>query len=56
MKHWTVEIIEAEDDSEDLVLPLPEELLKEIGWTEGDVLEWIDNKDGTWELRKKEND
>jgi len=24
-----------------------------MDWTEGDTLEWIDNKDGTWTLRKK---
>ena len=37
---------------EDGVLTLPEDILQETGWKEGDMLEWIDNKDGTLELRK----
>jgi len=36
-----------------LILPFPEDLLKLQGWAEGDVLEWIDLKDGTWEIKKK---
>jgi bifunctional DNA-binding transcriptional regulator/antitoxin component of YhaV-PrlF toxin-antitoxin module len=48
-------IVTLEEDPEtgDLILPLPEELLKETGWKTGDVLEWIDNNDGTYTLRKK---
>jgi len=38
--------------SDDGVLTLPDDLLQETGWKEGDVLEWIDNEDGTLELRK----
>ena len=30
-----------------------EEILDELKWKEGDVLEWIDNKDGSWSLVKK---
>ena len=37
---------------DDGVLTLPEDILQETGWKDGDVLEWIDNKDGTLELRK----
>ena len=37
---------------DDGVLTLPEDILQETGWKEGDVLEWIENKDGTIELRK----
>ncbi len=37
---------------DDGVLTFTEEILQETGWKEGDVLEWIDNKDGTLELRK----
>ena len=50
-------VITLEDDPEtgDLIMPLTDEMLKSAGWKEGDVLEWIDNKDGTWTLRKKED-
>ena len=37
---------------DDGVLTFPEEFLQKTGWKDGDVLEWIDNKDGTLELRK----
>lgn len=48
---WT---ITAEEDPEtgEVVLPLPEELLKLQGWVEGDTLEWTDNGDGSWSLTK----
>lgn len=55
-KRWTIEVVEADDGSGDLVLPLPEDLLKGAGWKEGDTLKWTDLGDGTWSLTKVEND
>ena len=52
-KTWTV-TLEEDPESGDLILPFPDDMLEEAGWREGDVLEWIDNKDGTWSLIKKE--
>ena len=37
---------------EDGVLTIPDDLLEITGWTEGDVLEWIDNKDVSFTLTK----
>ena len=37
---------------DDGVLTFSNELLKATGWKEGDVLEWIDNKDGSFSLVK----
>ena len=37
---------------DDGVLIFPEDFLQEVGWKEGDVLEWIDNKDGSFSLVK----
>ena len=50
---WTVTL---EEDSEtgELILPLPQEILDDKGWKEGDELEWIDNEDGSWTLEKIE--
>ncbi|MDE1254758.1 MbcA/ParS/Xre antitoxin family protein [Vibrio aestuarianus] len=31
---------------------IPEILQKELQWNEGDQIEWMDNKDGSWTLRK----
>lgn len=35
-------------------ITLPNALLDEVGWKEGDELSWIDNGDGSWTLKKKE--
>ena len=48
-------IIELEtDENGDLILPLGDDLCKELGWKVGDTIEWIDNSDGTWTMRKVE--
>jgi len=31
---------------------LPEDFLKKMKWKEGDNIEWINNKDGTFTLKK----
>jgi len=46
-------IIEDPDHPGEMLLLLGEELTQHLAWIEGDTLEWIDNKDGTWTLRKK---
>ena len=30
------------------------DIVDELGWEEGDIIEWVDNKDGTYTLVKKE--
>lgn len=51
-KRWTV-TLEEDPDTGDLILPFPEDFLKETGWKEGDVLKWHDNGDGSWSLTRK---
>jgi hypothetical protein len=51
-KSWSL-TLEQDPDSGDLVLPFTDEILNEVGWKEGDVIEWIDNKDGSWSLVKQ---
>ncbi len=46
--------LEKDPETGDLVLPLPDELLKEAGWKTGDTLDWNDNGDGTFSMTKKE--
>tara|TARA_R110000868_G_scaffold223073_3_gene474893 strand:- start:1319 stop:1903 length:585 start_codon:yes stop_codon:yes gene_type:complete len=31
---------------------LPDELLEKVNWKENDTLEWIDNGDGSWTIKK----
>ena len=37
------------------ILTFPDEFMEELGWKEGDVLEWIPNGDGSFNLVKKED-
>ena len=53
-KSWTV-TLEEDTETGDLVLPFTQEILEELGWRDGDTLEWIDNKDGSWSLVKQKD-
>jgi bifunctional DNA-binding transcriptional regulator/antitoxin component of YhaV-PrlF toxin-antitoxin module len=37
---------------DDGILTFPDELIEKLGWKEGDVLQWIDNNDGSFSLVK----
>ncbi len=52
MKSWTLNVEEADDGSGDDILTFPPDLLEQAGWKEGDTLNWIDQKDGSWLLKK----
>jgi len=39
---------------DDGILTFPENFIDSLGWKEGDVLEWIDRGDGSFELRKND--
>lgn len=51
--NWTLEVQE-DPETGDKILEFPDDLMESAGWKEGDVLEWIDNKNGSWTLRKKD--
>jgi hypothetical protein len=42
-----------QDESGNLILPISEKLMKEVGWEIGDSIEWSDNGDGSWTMTKK---
>lgn len=44
-KSWTAFLEEDPNDPESLILPLPQDLLEEAGWTEGDTLVWTVESD-----------
>jgi hypothetical protein len=52
-KSWTINL---EEDAEtgDLILPLNDDILEQTGWKTGDSIDWIDNKDGSWTMKKIE--
>lgn len=51
MNTYTVKV---EQEGDELILPLPPALCKEMNWDIGDDLVWTDNKNGTFSLSKKE--
>ena len=53
-KTWTI-TLEEDPETGELILPFPPDLLAESGWKEGDVLEWIDRGDGSWNLEKQKD-
>lgn len=53
MKTYTTKLFPDEDG--ELLMEIPPEVIQELGWGLGDLLEWIDNKDGTFTLRKPED-
>jgi hypothetical protein len=46
-------IVEYDEELDCLVLPLPEEVLKELQWDVGTTLNWTDSGNGTITLTKK---
>ena len=48
--------IEQDDETGELLLPLPEQLLAKLGWEAGDTLKWDVQKDGSILLSKVETE
>lgn len=51
---WVIKVQE-NGKTKDLFVQFPEEAMNQMGWYEGDVIEWLDNGDGSWTLKKKTN-
>lgn len=39
-KSYTVTLQDPKDGSDDVILPFPDELIQELGWNEGDLLDF----------------
>ena len=52
-KTWTINL-EEDPETGDLILPLNDDILEGTGWKTGDTIDWIDNKDGSWTMKKIE--
>jgi len=48
--------LEQDTESGELILPIPADLLSQMGWIEGTELFWIDNENGTYSLKEKKNE
>jgi bifunctional DNA-binding transcriptional regulator/antitoxin component of YhaV-PrlF toxin-antitoxin module len=53
-KKWILTVQE-NGKTKELYIEFPQDVLDQVGWSEGDDLEWIENKDGSWAITKKEN-
>jgi hypothetical protein len=51
--HWIV-TLEEDPETKDLVLPFTPDMLAQVGWDFGDIIEWHDNQNGSFTLTKKE--
>jgi hypothetical protein len=52
MKNWIIDV--QQDSVGDCFIELPEELLAEAGWKEGDTIHFDDNGDGSFTMSKRE--
>ena len=43
-----------ESEDEDCILPLPDEVLDQLDWHDGDMLGWVINDDNTITIKKVE--
>ena len=49
-------VVQEDPDTGDLFIELPQRLLKQLGWNEGDDLQWIQDPNGNWTIKKVEDD
>lgn len=45
-------ILPVNEQNGEQFINLPDELLEKVNWKENDTLEWIDNGDGSWTIKK----
>jgi hypothetical protein len=49
-------VVQEDPETGDLFIELPQRLLKQLGWNEGDDLQWIQDANGNWTVKKVEED
>ena len=49
-------VVQEDPETGDLFIELPQRLLKQLGWNEGDDLQWIEDANGNWTIKKVEED
>lgn len=52
-RSWTLDVIQNPDCPDDWVLDLSG-FSEHLGWHPGDTLEWNENSDGSWTIKKKQ--
>lgn len=49
-------VIQEDPDTGELYVEFPQRLLEQLGWKEGDDLQWVEGTDGVWSIKKVEKD
>lgn len=54
VSHKTSRVVEIQEDpdTKECYFVLPQDVIRSLGWTDNDELEWVENSDGSWSLRK----
>ena len=47
--------VKLDEHTGDYYIELTDEICNELGWKVDDEIEWVDNEDGSFILRKKDN-
>lgn len=50
MRHITT--VQYDPNTDEYFFTLPQEMLDTLGWKPGDTVQWIDNKDGTFAIKR----
>lgn len=53
MQEKQILTVQENPDTGELFLEFPHGVIDQVGWHEGDLLEWFDNGDGSWTIEKK---
>lgn len=53
MSTFTFDVVEADDGSGDTLLQLTDEFCQKEDWREGDVIQWVDLQNGSWQMINK---
>ena len=48
---WLVEV-QQDGKTKELFIEFPDDVLSQMGWAEGDDLEWMENNDKSWSIKK----
>lgn len=52
-KAWTVPVVNVDGE---LGFELPDDVMTQLDLSVGDTIIWVDRGDGSWELRKKQDE
>jgi len=53
----TTYTVTLDEDGEDVILPIPDEVMDRLGWEDGCVIEWlVDEEENTVIIRKVDED